>query len=86
MFLNLGTIIFGFLIGFILGIRIKNNPESNINFTLGSYVVIFIVSLVAAWQLGPFPFYEDINLSSGFLFGAIGIIAGKFIISGINLE
>ena len=86
MFLNLGTIIFGFLIGFLLGIRIKNNPESNINFTHGSYIVIFLAALVMAWQLGPFPFYEDINLSSGFLFGALGIIAGKFIISGINIE
>jgi len=86
MSLYLGTVIFGFLIGFILGTRIKKNPNSNINFTFTSYVVIFIVSLIVAWQMGPFPFYDDVNISTGFVFGAAGLIAGKMVVSGINLD
>jgi len=86
MLLYLGPVIFGFLIGFILGTRIKSNPDTNINFTFASYIVIFIVSLVVAWQMGPFPFYDDINISTGFIFGAIGLIAGKLVVSGINLD
>ena len=86
MLLYLGPVIFGFLIGFILGTRIKNNPNSNINFTLSSYILIFILSLIVALQVGPFPFYDDVNISTGFIFGAIGLIAGKIIVRGINLD
>jgi len=40
-----GPIVLGFLLGFIIGSRIKVNPESKLNFTWGSYITIFI----AAW-------------------------------------
>ncbi|KZX15671.1 hypothetical protein MBCUT_13690 [Methanobrevibacter cuticularis] len=79
MLLYLGPVIFGFLIGFILGSRIKNTPTSNIKFTVGSYVVIFIVAIIVAWQLGPFPYYTDLPIASGFLSAAIGLITGKLI-------
>ena len=78
--LNLGPIIFGFLIGFIFGTRIKTKPESNITFPLSSFVVIFLVALFVAWQLEPYPYYADIPLASGFVAGIIGIIAGKFLL------
>ncbi|MDR0900530.1 MAG: energy-converting hydrogenase B subunit J [Methanobrevibacter sp.] len=80
MLLYLGPVIFGFLIGFILGTRIKSNPESNINFTLGSYLVVFIIAIIVAWQLGPFPYYDDIPIATGFLSGAIGLIIGKLLL------
>ena len=78
--LNLGPIIFGFLIGFIFGTRIKTKPESNINFPFSSFVVIFLIALAVAWQVGPYPYYDDVKLASGFVAGIIGIIAGKFLL------
>ena len=48
-------------------------------FTLASFVIIFIVGLVSAWQLGPFPFYTDMPIASGFFFALIGIFVGKLL-------
>ena len=86
MLLYLGPILFGFLIGFIVGSRIKNNPNSDVKFTIGSYVVIFIAAIIVAWQIGPYPFYDDLPLNTGFASAAVGLIAGKFVTSGINLK
>lgn len=77
MLLYLGPILFGFLIGFVLGTRIKDNLDSDIKFTVGSYVVIFIVALIVAWQLGPYPYYDDIAIATGFVSAAVGLITGK---------
>lgn len=71
-----GPLVLGFLLGFIVGSRVRINPESKLNFTWGSYIVIFIAALVAAYFLGPFPYYEDLPLASGFLAGMVGIIVG----------
>lgn len=71
-----GPLVLGFILGFIVGSRVKINPESKLNFTWGSYITIFIAALVAAYFLGPFPYYEDIPLASGFLAGIVGIIVG----------
>jgi len=79
MLLYLGPVIFGFLIGLVLGTRIKVNPESEVKFTIGSYIVIFIVALVVAWQLGPYPFYDDIAIATGFVSAALGLIIGNII-------
>lgn len=84
MLLYLGPVIFGFLIGFILGTRIKSNPENNINFTLGSYLVIFIAAIIMAWQLGAYPYYDDIPIATGFVSGAIGLILGKVLLGDIT--
>ena len=65
--LNLGAIIFGFLFGVLIGSQIKTK-SMDIQFTLASFVIIFIVGLVSAWQLGPFPFYTDMPIASGFFF------------------
>jgi energy-converting hydrogenase B subunit J len=32
-----------------------------------------------AWQIGPFPYYADSPLASGFVVALIGILAGKVI-------
>ncbi|MDR3291284.1 MAG: energy-converting hydrogenase B subunit J [Methanobrevibacter sp.] len=75
--LNLGPIITGFTIGFIIGLTIKNNPNNNIIFTKSSFIALIIVAIIVAWQLGPFPYYDDLPIATGFIFGAFGLIAGK---------
>lgn len=46
--LNLGAIIFGFLFGVLIGSQIKTKSMDT-QFTLASFVIIFIVGLVSAW-------------------------------------
>lgn len=75
-----GPLILGFILGFILGSRIKFNTDSGLNFTIGSYIVIFIAALVAAYFIGPFPYYTDSPLASGFVATIVGIFVGKIIL------
>jgi energy-converting hydrogenase B subunit J len=75
----LGPIIFGFIIGLILGITMKNNPQSKIKFTKSSFVVIIIVAIIVSWQLGQYPFYDDSPIANGFFSAVIGILVGKLI-------
>lgn len=75
-----GPLILGFILGFVIGSRIKFNSGSGLNFTTGSYIVIFIAALVAAYFIGPFPYYHDAPLSSGFVAAIVGIFAGKIIL------
>ena len=77
--INLGPVIFGFLVGFILGSTFKKNPKSGIKLNTSSYVVILIVAILMAWQIGQFPYYNDLPLCTGFVSGAVGIIVGKLI-------
>lgn len=77
--LYLGPVIFGFILGFVVGIRIKDSPNSNIKFTTGSYVVIFIMALIVAWLSGPYPFFHDVPISTSFVSGTIGLIAGNLL-------
>ncbi|MDO5848076.1 MAG: energy-converting hydrogenase B subunit J [Methanobrevibacter sp.] len=77
--LVLGPIIFGFILGLILGSQVKKNPESGINFTISSFVVILIAGIVAAWQIGQFPFYNDLPIATAFVSALIGILIGKIL-------
>ena len=72
-----GPLILGFLLGFIMGSRIKFNPESGLNFTTGSYIIVIIAALVTAYFIGPFPYYVDVPLASGFVSAIVGIFIGK---------
>ena len=56
--LSLGPIIFGLILGIIIGSQIKLNV-SDAEFALTSFVVILIAGIIVAWQLGNFPFYAD---------------------------
>ena len=76
--LSLGPIIFGCVLGLIIGSQIKLNVNDT-HFTLGSFVVILIAGIIVAWQSGNFPFYEDLPLSTAFLSALIGIFVGKLI-------
>lgn len=72
-----GPLILGFILGFIVGSRIKIYPESKLNFTLGSFIIIFIAALVMAYLIGPFPYYADGPFASGFVATIIGLLIGK---------
>lgn len=79
MVLQLGPIIFGFIIGFVLGTRMNTSSENAIKLTTVSFLVIFIVALIIAWQLGPYPYYYDLPIATGFISAATGLIVGKVI-------
>lgn len=73
----IGPLVLGFIIGFILGTRIKQNPDSKLKFGASVFVVLIIVALLMAYQLGPFPYYTDSRLANGLLAALAGIIIGK---------
>ena len=77
--ISLGPIIFGFIFGLIIGSQIKTGNISDTSFKASSYVIIIIAALIMAWQLGEFPFYDYLPLSSGFAFALIGILLSKFL-------
>lgn len=86
MNLILGSIIFGLLIGFILGTRIKKDFNLGFNFTVGSYITVIIVVFLVAWQLGNYPYYTDLPLSTAFVSGLIGILLGKLLLGRKSTE
>ena len=61
--LSLGPIIFGLILGMIIGSQIKLGV-SDTHFTVGSFIVIFIAGIVVAWQSGNYPFYTDLPARS----------------------
>ena len=76
--ISLGPIIFGLILGIIIGSQIKLNVNDT-KFTIGSFVVIIIAGIIMAWQLGQFPFYDDVPISTGFLSALIGLFVGKLL-------
>ena len=77
MIIYAGPLILGFLLGFVLGTRIKEDPESKLKFDASVYAVFIIAAVIVAYLLGPFPYYADAPLASGFMACAVGIILGK---------
>ncbi len=78
MMLSLGPIIFGLILGVIIGSQIKLNID-DAKFTLASFVIIFIAGLIVAWQSGNYPFYNDLPISTAFMSALIGIFVGKLL-------
>ena len=76
--LSLGPIIFGLILGLIIGsqIKLKNNDTQ---FTLGAFVIVLIAGIIVAWQSGNYPFYTDLPISTASLSALIGIFVGKLI-------
>jgi energy-converting hydrogenase B subunit J len=72
-----GPLILGFIIGFILGTRIKPSIGSKLNFPASVFVVLAIVVIVMAYQLGPFPWYTDSVFANGLISALAGVIVGK---------
>lgn len=77
MMLVLGPIIFGFILGLVIGASIR---PTDFKFTVTSYVVILIATVLIAWQLGQFAFYNDLPVATGFVAAAVGLIVGKLLI------
>jgi energy-converting hydrogenase B subunit J len=78
--LSLGPIIFGLILGLLIGSQIKLNV-SDAKFTLASFIVILIAGIIMAWQSGNYPFYTDLPISTAFLSALIGIFVGKLLFS-----
>ena len=76
--LSLGPIIFGLILGLVIGSQIKLN-NNDTHFTLGAFIIILIAGIIVAWQAGNYPFYTDLPVSTAFLSALIGIFVGKLI-------
>ncbi len=76
--ISFGPIIFGLILGLLIGSQIKLNA-GDAKFTLGSFAVIFIAGIIVAWQSGNYPFYTDLPISTAFLSALIGIFVGKLL-------
>lgn len=79
MIIYIGPLVLGFLLGFIMGTRIKVNQESGLKFDASVYLIFIIIAFIVAYLLGPFPYYQDLPLANGFIAAAVGIILGKLI-------
>lgn len=79
MIIYIGPLVLGFLLGFIMGTRIKVNQESGLKFDASVYLIFIIIAFIVAYLLGPFPYYQDLPLANGFVAAAVGIILGKLI-------
>ena len=76
--LSIGPIIFGLILGLIIGSQIRLNVNDT-HFTLGAFIIILIAGIIVAWQSGNYPFYTDLPVSTAFLSALIGIFVGKLI-------
>ena len=78
MMLSLGPIIFGLILGAVIGSQIKlNNIDAK--FTKASFIIILIAGIIVAWQSGNYPFYTDLPISTAFLSALIGIFVGRLL-------
>lgn len=78
MIISYGPIIFGLILGLIIGSQAKLK-FGDTKFTLTSVIAIIIAGIIVAWQAGNFPFYTDLPISTAFLSALIGIIAGSLL-------
>ena len=76
--ISLGPIIFGLILGLIIGSRIRLNVNDT-HFTLASFIVILIAGFLLAWHSGNFPFYEEAPVSTALISALIGIFVGKLV-------
>ena len=76
--LSLGPIIFGLILGLVIGSQIKLKVNDT-HFTLGAFIIVLIAGIIVAWQSGNYPFYTDLPISTAFLSALIGIFVGKLI-------
>ena len=75
----LGPIIFGLILGLIIGSQIKLDGIG-VKFTLASFVIILIAGFIFAWQIGNYPVDSaDLPISTAFLSALIGIFVGKLL-------
>jgi energy-converting hydrogenase B subunit J len=73
----IGPLVLGFIMGFIVGTRIKPVLGSKLKFGASVYLVLAIVTVFLAYQQGPFPWYTDSVLANGLISAFAGVIIGK---------
>ena len=78
----IGPLVIGFLLGFILGTRIRPDPQSKLKFDKEVYAIVLIAAIFIAYYIGAFPYYVDVPLASGFVSAIIGILVGKLLFGG----
>ena len=78
MIISYGPIIFGLILGLIIGSQLKLK-FADTKFTLTSVIAIIIAGILMAWQAGNFPFYVDLPISTAFLSALIGVIVGSLL-------
>ena len=74
----IGPILFGFLFGLVIGTRIRKIEENSFKLTTGAVIALLIGVLIMAFDLGQFPFYGDMPITSAFVSAIIGILIGCF--------
>ncbi|BDZ66971.1 energy-converting hydrogenase B subunit J [Methanobacterium ferruginis] len=79
MIVYLGPTALGLLLGFVLGTRIKDVPESGLKFGASVYILFLIVAVIVSYAQGPFPYYTGTPFASGLIATAVGIILGKLV-------
>ena len=72
-----GPVIFGFIIGFLVGVIMHKTPTNGIKLNTSSWIAIIIGGIIVAWWLGTFPYYEGLQLGPGFVVAIIGAIIGR---------
>ncbi|MBE6487698.1 MAG: energy-converting hydrogenase B subunit J [Methanosphaera stadtmanae] len=72
-----GPVIFGFIIGFLVGVIMHKTPTNGIKLNTSSWIAIIIGGIIVAWWLGTFPYYEGLQLAPGFVVAIIGAIIGR---------
>ena len=75
----IGPILFGFLIGLVVGTRIHKTEENSFKLTGGAIVAIIIGALLMSWNLGQFPFYDDLPIATAFISAVIGVLIGSLL-------
>lgn len=77
MALVIGPMIVAVLFGFVVGSRIHLKLENSFKFTLGAILALVIFAIFMSWDLGQFPFYNDLPIATTFLSAIVGIFLGS---------
>ena len=77
MALVIGPMIVAVLFGFVVGSRIHLKLENSFSFTLSAIIALLIFAIFMSWDLGQFPFYNDLSIATAFLSAIVGILLGS---------
>lgn len=77
MALVIGPMIVAVLFGFVVGSRIHLKLENSFSFTLSAIIALVIFAIFMSWDLGQFPFYNDLSIATAFLSAIVGILIGS---------
>lgn len=72
-----GPVIFGLIIGFLVGAIMHKTPTNGIKLNTSSWIAIIIGGILVAYWLGTFPYYGGLQLGPGFVSSIIGAIIGR---------